>query len=359
MPKRFTTFLFLLCATCALHAANYLTFTAEADSSAFGIKTERINYPDDSVRKSDIPDVRYSLNGGKTWKKLPNNTFIPLKRKGDKALLKGKNPKGISKEYRIYSKFIMKGSIAASGSVMSLIDGKGVTTEIPSDCCFNQLFSYCKSLTKAPELPALRTTKGCYACMFSRCTNLTQAPQLPATQLADGCYGLMFDGCTSLTQAPQLPATTLDTACYSYMFYECTSLKQAPQLPATTLAKECYEGMFAGCTSLTQAPQLPATTLKRGCYLGMFAGCTSLTQAPQLPATTLARDCYTNMFKGCSNLAEINVGFIEWKWSRNGSSSTHNWLSGVAPNGTFICPKELPKESGENRIPEGWKVIEN
>ena len=256
--------LLLLCATSALHAANYLTFTAEADSSAFGIKTERINYPDDSVRKSDIPDVRYSLNGGKTWKKLPNNTFIPLKRKGDKALLKGKNPKGISKEYRIYSKFIMKGSIAASGSVMSLIDGKGVTTEIPSDCCFIQLFSYCKSLTKAPELPALRTTKGCYAYMFSGCTSLKQAPQLPATQLADGCYGLMFDGCTSLTQAPQLPATTLDTACYSCMFYECTSLKQAPQLPATTLAKECYEGMFAGCTSLTQAPQLPATTLKIG-----------------------------------------------------------------------------------------------
>ena len=91
----------------------------------------------------------------------------------------------------------------------------------------------------------------------------------------------------------------------------------------------------------------------------MFAGCTSLTQAPQLPATTLAKDCYTNMFKGCSNLAEINVGFIEWKWSRNGSSSTHNWLSSVSPNGTFICPKELPKESGESRIPEGWKVIEN
>ena len=37
--------------------------------------------------------------------------------------------------------------------------------------------------------------------------------------------------------------------------------------------------------------------------------------------------------------------------------STSNWLENVAPKGKFICPKMLSKEFGENRIPQGWKVI--
>ena len=40
----------------------------------------------------------------------------------------------------------------------------------------------------------------CYAYMFSYCTSLTQAPQLPATTLAEYCYKNMFYGCKSLTQ---------------------------------------------------------------------------------------------------------------------------------------------------------------
>ena len=94
----------------------------------------------------------------------------------------------------------------------------------------------------------------------------------------------------------------------------------------------------------------------------MFEDCTSLNQAPELPATTLGKDCYAEMFSGCSKLAEIKVGFTQWTeydWYGEKRSNNYNWLSGVAPNGKFICPKELPKEFGEERIPEEWKVIEN
>ena len=377
---------------------NYLTFTAEEDGSTFGIVNNGGNNP----------DVQYSLDGGETWTALVKGDAITLVNKGDKALLRGDNPEGFSKGSNKYSSFTMTGKIAASGSVMSLIDGTGETLVVPADYCFYSLFegctnltqapelpattladycySYmfkgCTSLTQAPELPATTLAERCYSVMFSGCTSLTQAPELPATTLADGCYHYMFKGCTSLTQAPELPATTLADYCYDEMFKGCISLTQAPELPATTLAERCYNGMFwgctsltqapklpattlavacydemfSGCTSLTQAPELPATTLAYGCYDGMFSGCTSLTQAPELPATTLADYCYDVMFSGCTNLSEIRVAFVEWKNSSNQDDNTHLWVKNVAQTGTFYCPKALPLEYGLDRIPEGWTV---
>ena len=283
----------MLCVFCISNAANYLTFTAEEDGSTFGI-----------LNKNNNPDVQYSLDGGETWTALAAGDTITLVHKGDKALLRGDNSEGFSKRSNKYSSFTMTGKIAASGSVMSLIDGTGETLVVPADYCFYSL--------------------------FEGCTNLTQAPELPATTLADGCYHYMFKGCTSLTQAPELPATTLADYCYSYMFKGCISLTQAPELPATTLAYDCYDGMFSGCTSLTQAPELPATTL--------------------------ADYCYDVMFSGCTNLSEIRVAFVEWKNSSDQDDNTHLWVKNVAQTGTFYCPKALPLEYGLDRIPEGWTV---
>ena len=477
---------------------NYLTFTAEEDGSTFGI-----------VNNKNTPNVQYSLNGGVTWTALAEGDTVILAHKGDKALLRGDNPQGFSTDnWYQYSTFWMTGKVAASGSVMSLIDGIGLFTRIPEEFCFYRLFKDCASLTQAPELPATIMTNycywemffgctslrrspalpattlahscyssmfagcasltetpelpataladGCYAKMFKNCTSLTQAPALPVTTLAVGCYSNMFQGCTSLTQAPELPVTTLAIWCYSSMFSDCTSLTQAPALPATTLAGYCYDGMFSGCTSLTQAPELPATTLAdicyaemfknctsltqapalpattlaeycyssmfagctsltqapalpattltescyhdmfsnctsltkapelpattlaescynvmfenctsltkapalpattltESCYAGMFADCTSLTKAPELPATTLAKLCYYYMFSGCTTLSQINVSFGGWP----DDGYTSNWVKDVAPAGIFICPKDLPLEYGESRIPKGWTV---
>ena len=291
--KRIIIAFMMLCAACVASAANYLTFTAEEDGSTFSF-----------VNKDNNPDVQYSLDGGVTWIALAEGDTVVLAHKGDKALLRGDNPQGFSKGSSRYSTFRMTGKVAASGSVMSLVDGAGLSTEIPVDYCFYGLFNDCTSLTQAPELPATRLESRCYNRMFSGCTSLTQAPALPATIAKSDCYSRMFYGCTSLTQAPELPATTLASYCYWGMFYGCTSLTQAPELPATTLANYCYYSMFSGCTSLTQAPALPATTLSDECYAEMFSGCTSLTQAPALPATTLADECYAEMFYGCTSLTQ-------------------------------------------------------
>jgi hypothetical protein len=355
---------------------NYLTFTAEEDGSTFGIVNNGGNNP----------DVQYSLDGGETWNILAEGDSVILVHKGEKALLRGNNPEGFSKYLDQYSCFRMTGKLAASGSIMSLIDGVGISTEVPGNFCFYKLFEGCTSLTQAPELPATTLAYSCYRNMFEGCTSLTQAPKLPATTLAEACYFGMFAGCTSLTQAPELPATTLPTTsnvengCYSYMFEFCISLTQAPELPATTLAEGCYTGMFYACTSLTQAPKLPATTLADFCYFEMFSGCTSLTQAPELPATTLTDFCYDSMFKGCASLTQapelpakeflgkysysrmffgctslskINVSFATWS---DYYSNTDGWVKDVAPTGTFICPKTLALEYGISRIPEGWTV---
>jgi len=72
-----------------------------------------------------------------------------------------------------------------------------------------------------------------------------------------------------------------------------------------------------------------------------------------LPATTLTDFCYDRMFFGCTSLSEINVSFATWS---DYYSSTDGWVKDVAPTGTFICPKALALEYGEDRIPEGWTV---
>lgn len=374
MVRKLLAILSFQCLLCTAFAANYLTFTAEEDGSRFGISN---NYND--------PDIQYSLDEGATWTQLLDEEMITLEHKGDKALLKGENPNGIAQNDVYYTKFKMTGSIAASGSVMSLIDGIGESVVIPSQCCFYRLFINCSSLTQAPELPATTLTFKCYFDMFWGCSNLTKAPALPATILAQSCYLEMFRNCTSLTQAPELPATALTFTCYGDMFNNCTSLTKAPALPATTLDYGCYGEMFSHCTSLTQAPELPATTLAESCYAGMFEHCTSLTQAPELPSSNMTSACYNSMFEGCTsltkapvlygtkiydyfahhmfkdctNLSEISVSFS--KWSEIGAlhleyEGTEDWVVNVAPTGTFICPKELPIEYGPSRIPEGWNV---
>ena len=186
--------------------------------------------------------------------------------------------------------------------------------------------------------------------MFNWCDKLTQAPRLPATELAERCYLGMFFKCESLTQVPELPATELAENCYDGMFGNCIKLTKAPELPATKLAKCCYETMFDNCTSLIQAPKLPATELDKYCYERMFHGCTSLTQAPELPATELTDYCYYMMFYKCEKLQKIKISFTEWTYE------TYSWVYQVAPTGTFYCPKGLPLEYGEGRIPEGWNV---
>ncbi|MBO7636630.1 MAG: leucine-rich repeat protein [Paludibacteraceae bacterium] len=386
-----------------------LCFTAEEAGSEVWYVNEMDN----------APDVQYSVDGGRTWNVLAPEEHVVLTSVGDKVYLRGNNPSGFSHERDrsaldlimpgIYTHFGMTGSIAASGSVMSLIDEVGETTEIPNENCFYKLFEECSSLIQAPELSATTLKESCYESMFSQCSSLTQAPALPATKMADRCYLSMFASCSNLTEAPQLPATELAPSCYSSMFYSCESLVAAPELPATQLANACYASMFSGCTSLTEtpkliattlsdecyrwmfrgctgltkAPELPATTLAHSCYAGMFSKCSSLTDAPELPATTLAEYCYGNMFNGCSNLTTapelpatelvnecyngmfgechslnyIKVGVMSLD-NNFEYGATRDWVSGVDGPGVFIFPcGSTYDKHGVSEVPDDFEIM--
>ena len=264
-----------------------LCFTSTGDST---VSMAQEGTPEESANKV----IQYKLNHGQwqTWDLSPVTLAD-----GDKMYVKSDDDIPLS-ELNIYKYFVMTGSIAASGNIMSLYNFFG---SLPM-YAFTHLFYNCTSLTAAPELPATTLVYSCYDNMFRGCTSLVTAPALPATTLTYDCYNYMFSGCTSLTTAPELPATTLESDCYWGMFHNCTSLVTAPALPATTLANECYREMFKGCTSLTQAPELPATTVSYACYQDMFNGCTSLTTAPELPATALEGYCYYEMFCYCTSL---------------------------------------------------------
>ncbi|SFD31521.1 hypothetical protein, partial [Ruminococcus albus] len=250
-----------------------LTFTAQEDNSSVTIK----------LRNGAA--LQYSTDG-EQWDDYTPGTTIQLGNSGDTVYFRGTNK---NKQLFDYSnKVSITGKVACSGNIMTLVDWQDPDNAAMVYDCFYYMFSGCRGLTTAPELPATTLADDCYFGMFSGCTGLTTAPELPATTLADYCYYRMFYGCTGLTTAPELPATTLAYSCYNSMFNGCTGLTTASELPATTLANSCYSRMFYGCTGLTTAPELPVTTLADDCYQGMFYGCTGLTTAPELPATTLA-----------------------------------------------------------------------
>ena len=289
------------------------------------------------MNKQGTPDeitLEYSTDK-KTWTEYTwsDNTgaTVTLANIGDSVWWRGDNT-AFSSDGNVY-RFIMTGSIEASGNIMSLLDKTCKSVTIPTEYCFFRLFAWNLALKTAPELPA--------------------------TKLATYCYYNMFEHCTSLTKAPELPATTMVNSCYFSMFIDCTSLTTAPELPATTMADYCYYQMFSGCSSLTTAPELPATTMADYCYSNMFVGCTSLTKAPELPATTLAYKCYSNMFVGCTNLKKIKVNFAAWFFGASDNLvHTNNWLSNASSTGVFECPSALDCSTRDfSHVPAGWTIV--
>ena len=309
-----------------------LCFTAEQANS-----TVRIRKTGNPISKT----ILYSTDAV-NWSAYTIGTDIVLENVGDKVWMKageGGNSGSWFTTIMANYRFKMTGLIAASGNLMSIVDGETETF-----------------------------TAKKFQSLFQGCTSLTTAPALPATTLVNNCYNSMFSGCTSLTTAPALPATTLATNCYLAMFYNCRSLISAPAvLPAETLVagtsedNGCYGQMFYGCTSLTTAPALPATTLASYCYPQMFVGCTSLTATPLLPATALPTQCYFAMFKGCTSLATVRTAQTQAWGDGTSDDPSLFWLEGVAATGTFYCPTALGTNAtitrGVSACPEGWTVI--
>jgi hypothetical protein len=70
----------------------------------------------------------------------------------------------------------------------------------------------------------------------------------------------MFSGCKSLTTAPELPATTLADACYSCMFINCSKLNYIKMLATDISASNCLTNWVSGVASTGTFVKNPAMT---------------------------------------------------------------------------------------------------
>lgn len=293
--------------------SNELTLTATADKSSVKL-----------IKNGTLSNT-YEVDTGNGWQSYTFGTVINLNNGQSCKWRCSAHP--TTQSPSDYVQFGMTGTIEASGNCNSMLssDFKNITSLSGYDYAFYKLFSECKSLTRAPLLPATTLSYCCYFNMFIYCGGLTQAPVLPATAIAYGCYNSMFENCEALTEAPELPATTLAESCYSYMFAYCRSLTKAPeQLPATTLSEVCYSHMFGVCDSLTKAPLLPATTLVKSCYSGMFGSCKSLREVRIAATDISAYNCIAS------------------------------WLNNVSATGNFYCDPNTTFPSGMSGIPANW-----
>lgn len=118
-------------------------------------------------------------------------------------------------------------------------------------------------------------------------------------------------------------------------------------------ANYTFHQLFNGSTTLINAKNLilPTNVLGQS-YRATFQNCSNLLTSPELPATTLATGCYQYMFRNCTKLSSIKC-----LATTLATSSTSNWVSGVAASGTFTKAASMTSwTTGANGIPSGWEV---
>ena len=252
----------------------------------------------DYLKIDNAASVRYTTNGEIT-PNLEYSTdgvnFTKWDFRGLKAstiYLRGVNNQRISDMNNHLVIIDDDGSSSISGNIMSLVDGYGLTNEIPKEGMFEGLFLACDlgNITGL-KLPATELKPYCYANMFDNATLNYDSFELPATKLAEGCYKEMFAN------------SDVRNAYTDYDYNDNPHIEGIlTELPATELAPYCYAGMFKNCRRLQCTPNLPATKLEEGCYKEMFRSCDNqyFIEINTLPATELAPYCYAGMYKNSS-----------------------------------------------------------
>ena len=182
-----------------------LCFTAEDPGATILLSTF---FVDDN---SEIYDLSVVTSTDKqNWTPYEIGTTITLENIGDKVYFRAADDvKNDTYRYNFITTDDKR--IAASGNLNTLLKADGSVLDLQSytiddndniirgECCYYKMFEGCRSLTKAPELPATTLAYGCYWNMFHNCSSLTQAPELPATTPIHYCYYQMFRRCNSLS----------------------------------------------------------------------------------------------------------------------------------------------------------------
>ncbi len=310
MKHFYFTCLFLLLGSTLCHATDYFTVTAEAPAAKISLTNVGTG--------GDKPSLQCSTDGGATWSNfVAGSNTVTLTSVGDKAMFRGTNPAGFSRDYAKGYKFAATAKISVSGNIMTLVDGDNPSAVISSTACFANLFNGCTNLVSSEGLmlPATRLAPFCYYRMFYGCTALVSPPKrIEALSVAEsGCLD-MFRTCRALTAIPVIYADTIGESGCENMFMGCTSLVAPQDIRAKVIGIKGCSAMFSSCTAMTTAPAITdiVSIGERGCF-SLFASCTSLTSVPDLQAKTIGECGYREMFNKCTSLTtapEIKAAVI-------------------------------------------------
>jgi uncharacterized protein YjdB len=181
-------------------------------------------------------DIHYTINGGaeQTIAKNTEGSFDITVKKGDVVQFYSLNTslgggstvagaRGTTRAVDDGAKYInirpsMKTEIF--GNVMSLLKGKD-------------------NLESATTIEANNAFYGLFAGADKLVNNDERLLVLPATTLTEGCYDNMFSGCKGIEKAPELPAPKLEKGCYQEMFYDCAKLNHVKCLATDISAEGC------------------------------------------------------------------------------------------------------------------------
>ena len=191
-------------------------------------------------------DIHYTINDGQEQPIAKNTAgaFDIEVKKGDVVQLYSQN-----------SALGGGSSSAARALTRAVDDGAKYINIRPSmkTEIFGNVMSLLKGKDNLEGADAIEANNAFYG-LFSGGENLVNNDErllvLPATTLTEGCYDNMFSGCKGIEKAPELPAPKLEKDCYSEMFFGCENLKKI-SIGATATAdgtklSDCTGGMLTG-----------------------------------------------------------------------------------------------------------------
>ena len=229
-------------------------------------------------------DIHYTINGGaeQTIAKNTSGAYDITVKKGDVVQLYSLNSslggsavagaRGGTRAVDSGAKYInirpsMKTEIY--GNVMSLLKGKD-------------------NLESATTIEANNAFYGLFAGAEKLVNNTERLLVLPATTLTEGCYDNMFSGCKGIEKAPELPAPKLEKGCYQEMFYDCSKLNSVKCLASDVAASDALKDFLKGAgTAAEKTPVIEiATALPEGTIPSNFTEAKAVTGI-KLSETTL------------------------------------------------------------------------
>lgn len=198
-------------------------------------------------------DIHYFIKGGpeQTIAKDTKGSYDIIVKKGDVVRFYSTNislsggavaaTRGMTRAVDSGTKYInIKPSIKTEiyGNVMSLLKGRD-------------------DFAKADAIEANNAFYGLFAGAEKLVNSTEHKLVLPATTLMEGCYQDMFSGCKGLEKAPELTAPALVKDCYKEMFCGCAKLSHVACLATDVTASDCMKDWLGNAgTEATSKPVL-------------------------------------------------------------------------------------------------------